>query len=697
MSFLTPLYLLGALAIAAPIVLHLIRRTTRGETPFSSLMFLEPSPPRLTRRSRLDQWFLLLLRAAALALLAFAFARPFLREPAAMSLGQGDRRIALLIDTSASMKRADLWSRAKAAAAGVIDGCLPGDQLAVIAFDGSPRTLLGFDESAKLDPTRRGVVARSLVGQLAPGWRATNLGRALIHAAAEIEDAGDAKGDTAKLGRRIVLVSDLQQGSDLDALGNFEWPREVELELKPVASDGSNAGLSPIIGRDPVDAKEGEAGNELRVRVTNDAGSRKENFSLTWADGKGQPVPAYVPPGESRVVRVPRPAGSPAGRELRLGGDTDDFDNTLFLAGETRQPAVVLFLGRDRPDDPSGLLYYLKRAFEGTSRRPVTAEARPPDAPLTIPPGPSIPLIVAAAETSPENAGRLRAFANDGGTVLAVAGAAGTVPTLAALADAPDLVVEDAPTKGDAMLTEIAFDHPLFAPFSSPQFNDFTKIRFWKHRRLAADGLKGARILARFEGGDPAIVEQAVGKGRLVIMTSGWTPADSQLARSSKFLPLMEGLLSGPNVDPAFSPQRLVGDRIPLPEGSGSVRKPDGSAATLAAGASSFDGTDAPGVYAIETARGPLEFAVNVDPAESRTAPLDAETLERLGCRLAKDGANVEPDRESMRQLQVEELEGRQKLWRPLILAVLAILIVETWLGGWRGRPRANHAEDHGS
>ncbi len=63
MSFLTPLYLLGVLAIAAPIVFHLIRRSPRGEVPFSSLMFLSPSPPRLTRRSRLDNILLLLLRA----------------------------------------------------------------------------------------------------------------------------------------------------------------------------------------------------------------------------------------------------------------------------------------------------------------------------------------------------------------------------------------------------------------------------------------------------------------------------------------------------------------------------------------------------------------------------------------------------------------------------------------------------------
>ena len=40
MSFLTPLYILGALSVAAPILFHLIRRTTRGEVPFGSLIFL---------------------------------------------------------------------------------------------------------------------------------------------------------------------------------------------------------------------------------------------------------------------------------------------------------------------------------------------------------------------------------------------------------------------------------------------------------------------------------------------------------------------------------------------------------------------------------------------------------------------------------------------------------------------------------
>ena len=58
MSFLAPLFALGIGAVTLPILLHLIRRTPRGRHEFSSLMFLSPSPPRLTRRSRLDNLLL---------------------------------------------------------------------------------------------------------------------------------------------------------------------------------------------------------------------------------------------------------------------------------------------------------------------------------------------------------------------------------------------------------------------------------------------------------------------------------------------------------------------------------------------------------------------------------------------------------------------------------------------------------------
>jgi hypothetical protein len=693
MSFLTPLYILGVLAVAAPILFHLIRRAPKGEVPFSSLMFLVSTPPRLTRRSRLDNWLLLLLRATALGLLAFAFARPFLREAARLNFGEvGRRRVALLVDTSASMRRGDLWKRARGAAEEVIAGSRPDDQLAVFAFDGSTRPLLSFRESETLDPSRRQAVARARLDRLAPTWGATHLGQALIDAVAAIEDVGDAK-EKARMPRRVVLVSDLQQGGRLEALGDFEWPSDVELELKTVADSGSNAGLQWLAG--PAEGEPAAKDQDLRVGVSNDPGSTRESFELAWADAKGgssgKPIPVYVPPGESRVVRVPRPPDILSGRLLRLTGDTDGFDNSLYLAVEPRDDATVLYVGNDGPDDPAGLLYYLNRVFEVTPRRSVRVEAKSPAVALNLAAGKSLPLVVLAGETTDENVGRLRAYMQGGGTLLDVISSPGKSATLAALADLATAGEIESVSR-DLMLREVAFDHPLFAPFAGAQFNDFTKIHFWNHRRIDEAALGGVSVLARFEDGDPALVEKAEGKGRLVILTSGWNPADSQLARSTKFVPLMAGLLEGRDPAPLGSAVHLVDDRVALPPGASAVRKPDGTSFKPEPGGTSFAETGQPGVYTIEVPGGPRLFAVNLDPSESKTAPLQVETLEQFGCRLASPEREA-AERDHLRQMQSVELEGRQKLWRWLILAAIGVLFLETWLAGWLSRPRSARAE----
>jgi hypothetical protein len=695
MSFLTPLYVLGVLAVAAPIVFHLIRRAPRGQVPFSSLMFLTASPPRVTRRSRLDHVVLLILRATALGLLAAAFARPFFRRAERLDFDAVEaRRIAVLIDTSASMRRGDLWRRARARVADAIAGCRPADQLAVFAFDGSTRPVLGFDESSALDPARRRAVAEARLARLAPTWGTTNLGQALVDAVAAVADVPDATAKHARMPRRIVLVSDLQRGSRLDALGDFEWPSDVELDLKTVSEAGSNASLHPLA--DAPEEDRAAVDLPVRVRVANEPGSRRERFALRWVDppGAGRPVDVdvYVPPGESRVVRVPRPPGAAPGRALRLSGDAQDFDNTLFFAAERREEATVLYVGADGADDPAGPRYYIERAFSDTPRRVVRVASRPPAAELTWESDRAVPLIVLTTETTSANAHRLQGYVRGGGTLLVVVAAPGPAATLAALAGASPRDVVEGAVDRDVMLGQVAFDHPLFAPLAGAQFNDFTKIHFWKYRRLP-DGLLGeARVLARFENGDAAVIEKTLGQGRLVVLASGWHPADSQLARSSKFVPLIAALLERRDARPFDATSRRVFDRVPLPAAEAGARgvvvhKPDGAVVTLAAGGASFAGTDQPGVYTVDTAAGARTFAVNLDPMESRTTPLEFETLEQWGCRLANP-ARAAADRASLRQMHNQELENRQKVWRWLILAAIGVLIAETWLAGGLGRPR---------
>jgi len=116
-TFLTPAFFLGLAAIAIPILIHLIQREKKRVVEFPSLMFVRRIPYQSVRRRRIRHWFLLFLRAAAIALIVFAFARPFLHQSAvAAAAGGAARDVVVLLDQSASMGYGDHFEKAKDAA-----------------------------------------------------------------------------------------------------------------------------------------------------------------------------------------------------------------------------------------------------------------------------------------------------------------------------------------------------------------------------------------------------------------------------------------------------------------------------------------------------------------------------------------------------------------------------------------------------
>src|SRR5215831_15942590 len=132
MNFLSPWFLVGAIAIAGPILFHLIRRMARERMPFSSLMFLHPTPLKTVRRRKIEHLLLLLLRCACLLLIAAGFARPFLSKNLPMDSASGGQQIVLLIDTSASMRRNGVWEKARSVTERYLAKATPADQVAVM-------------------------------------------------------------------------------------------------------------------------------------------------------------------------------------------------------------------------------------------------------------------------------------------------------------------------------------------------------------------------------------------------------------------------------------------------------------------------------------------------------------------------------------------------------------------------------------
>ncbi|MEZ6065491.1 MAG: BatA domain-containing protein [Planctomycetaceae bacterium] len=710
LSFLAPLYVVAGLTVGLPILFHLIRRTPRGRRDFSSTMFLQPSPPRITRRSRLDNWLLLLLRAAAVLLLVAAFCRPLWRHLQAGDAPESLHDIIILLDTSASLRRTGVWDEARAAVEEQVRAIGPNDSLELLTFDDATRVLMPATEWRELEATQRIDVALDRLSDLEPGWGASNLGDALIEAADRLEQAA-AAGKVATT-QQVFVVSDLQQGSRWEPLQRFEWPANVTVEFIAVGAQAAptNAGLQ-IVGRP-------EVGDQpfVRVRVSNAANSERETFQVGWRDPLAQggeadklvgAIDVYVPSGQSRVVRMPRSGdeGFTAG-ELRLTGDDQPFDNQAFVAWPKSATAVIGMLGDDDSRDRNGLRFFVEPLFPSTPARAVRV-LDDDDAvhAMSITATEPASLVIVSGKVTPGHAASAAEWLAGGGTVLLVCDSVAAEEALRTLTGVPLASLTEADVADYAMLREVDFDHPVFAPLDDPRYADVSKVHFWHYRRLDVTSLTESRVLATYESGDPALVEVPRGHGRLYILTSGWQRADSQLATWPKFVTIMNALLATTGVVNTATNQLVVGDAAPSAPDTRSTPASLTSSAAISfvrqsdTGPVAVDALSQPGLYRAvdaDEATGARDWpwAVNLPADESQTAPLPASLLESLGLSLTSDLPTADEQQRQGAQLARVELEGRQRLWRWLLLAVLVLLVAETLLAARRPKalaaPRAD-------
>src|SRR5215831_5362536 len=187
-GFLAPLFLLGSLAVAIPIVLHLLRQRADPVQPFSAVQLLQHSRVEQARRRRLRDILLFALRAAALIVLAIAFARPYLRGASPL-----DPPVTVVVaDVSGSLSDPARTARLRELTGSAIDQVPASQAVALVQFSGVADVLVA--------PTRDHGAARAAVARLTPGFGPTSY-RAGLAKAAEL---------VARPGGHIVVVTDLQ-------------------------------------------------------------------------------------------------------------------------------------------------------------------------------------------------------------------------------------------------------------------------------------------------------------------------------------------------------------------------------------------------------------------------------------------------------------------------------------------------------
>ena len=633
LSFLAPAFLLGAAAVAVPIVLHLLKREPEPRVKFALVKLLKRAPVELTEKRHLRELILLALRVAALVLLAFAFARPFFASGAAVG-SAGATLVA--IDTSYSMSAPGRIERARQLARDAVARVPPGDLVGVLTFADVA------DVIAR--PSADRALALSAIDGVVPGFGATRY-RVGLGAAAQ-----------ALSGRRgtMVIVTDLQE-SGWDAGDRASVPQSVRIEVADVGAPPPNLAVTSI-KRD---------GDRIVASVRNTDSRARDTRVRLLLDGRpAGDLPITVAPNASAEIALPAAARASAA-EVRIddrGGLPADDVRYVMLDNASR-PSLLLVTSAG---DPGREAFYVQQALAaggpyqiaGASGAQLSAWDK--DRPSTSS-GRSEPVegrmasyaaVFLLSTRGLERRGReaLAAYVHDGGGLLIAAGPQidGDVVADVLGEGSPLRVV--APTDVTAQLRTLApadGRHPIFQPYGS----NAATLGLVKFQTVARIGGPGCQTIARFTTGEPALLDCSVGDGRAMVIASDLNNRWNDFPLHATFVPFLHEavryLVSGrPHAD-----EYVVGDAP-----AGVPRTP--GIATLLDRAS----TGAPG----RTRR----IAVNVDPREGDPARMSADEFQSAVTRLKDVGV-------SEARVEATQQEDRQHLWQFVLLAMLAMLTLE--------------------
>jgi hypothetical protein len=668
MSFLTPLFLLGLAGLAIPVILHLIQKERKNVVQFPSLMFLRRVPYQSVRRRRIRHWLLLFMRLAALALIVLAFARPFLRRTEIAAGASGAREVVILLDRSYSMGYGGKWAQAVAAAENAINGLTAADRASIVLFSSNT-------EVALRSASDRGRLLAAVAG-LQPGAGATRYGPAL-------KLAGSILSESAVPRREAILISDFQRGGWQGGEG-VRLPDGAVLTPVAIADSGK-----PNLAIAPVSLQRSEFQNQQRITVTTGAVNHTDvaatNVEIALELG-GRAI-------QSRRVNVAARGSASATFDpvtvadrnvrasVRVADDALARDNVFHFVVSPEDPVDVIV--GERTGSGRNTSLYLTRAVAVSEAPRIEAKVRQADSLSAEDLATASVVILNDVPIAQTTAERLQAFVQRGGGLFVVAGERAAWPSVAdILPGAPGPAV-DRSRGAAARLGALEYGHPLFEVFRGPRTGDFASARFYGYRSVTL--VPGVSTLARFDDGQPALVERRVGTGRVLLWTSTLDTTWTDLALKPVFVPFVHRVVRYLGAYREPRPWRTVGDVVD-PGLQAPAQGSDVSRVALTPSGAriSLDG-DGPEVLELAEqgfyefrAQGrdgdvPVVVASNVDLAESDLTPLDpqeiaAAALGRAGGDTAGPLAPPTDDAQ----------ESAQRVWWYLLFAGLLLLGAET-------------------
>jgi len=657
-TFLHPWYLLGLPLAATPLVLYLLRRWRLRQVEWGAMAFLLASAERSSRRTRLRDIVLLVLRTLIIIGIVIAVSRPRW-HPAFAALGGQARAIAVVIDSSYSMTYAaeggTPLEQAKKQARALVRSLGVGDRAALILCCSPARAVIPL-----LTSDRQALQAS--LEQVQPTEQGTDVAGALALAVESFASAPN-------LRREIHLFTDLQQ---------YGWRAVAADRLR----SGDGAGPPPALTIHDVSVPQPRNARieSLRLlermpgvgypvwiecRVKNDAAVALDEATVSlFVDGfrRDQKTVTVPPGGAARVLLSARfdEAGDHFVR-ASLGTDPLAADNQRFLSVRPRRSIPVLLVdgGADSAARP------VEAAYLSVALRPAP--------PLAEPSSMFAPVVVPAAELTPR---RVRQA-----DVIILANVAGLDPEATRALEqqvraGKGLMVflgdrvsrpfynESMYRQGRGVLPasigpriesrngkplRLSVDQPALEAFESAAVLPGAMLVFQHHRLQMDDGQRAsARVLAALPDGEPLIVEKSLGRGRTILVATSADGSWNNLPKTALFLPMLHEMIAYLASGGRDDRDGEVGEPLRIAVPGDLFRQsvtvlPPGSTEPLSVQVlpqgdrfvATVEQTSRSGVYQVglPASSGEAErryYCLNVDPREGDLAKLSARELKAL-------------------------------------------------------------------
>lgn len=543
MNFLNPFFLIGLLAVAIPIVIHLINLREPKKVYFSTLAFFNSLKKSTFRRIRIKQYLLMALRTMAVLLLALALARPFLPAGVGGAAGSGDtpRAIVLLMDNSPSMSRigasGPLIDQGKEIANNIIAGAGNRDRFIVATTNGS------VDMTALTGPAR----ARELIGEVEPvnqGNYTTDVVRLLSRQLMQ-----------APMREAVIyIISDGQksQFAGLEKLRDDELAgdKPVSVQMVKLQQAGQqNLAVTSLSLRNHMLSPNSSFVLQAEVKNVGDVAASNQFVSLETEGRMAGQYQVMLEPGQSEEFLF---EVSPSGKRevegrIILEGDEVTYDNSRYFTVHIPEAHSVLLINEEENTEFQS---YLKTALEASQQTnsQIDIETRPVSDANSVRWSDYDVVVLDGLPQVPEYwFDELQQFVQDGRGVLFLPSEQGSVQNYNAFLDQfnagsfKGIRGEYGSFKTIEQVGEIVEGHPVLDELFVKQEDEQVQIDLpglffflW----YDGEGGVGSYKILQSETGVPLLAEQRFGDGKVLISAFGADPGWSNFPVNPLFAPL---------------------------------------------------------------------------------------------------------------------------------------------------------------